>query len=313
MDSAVVAAFSDSPRVRETLSVLLEHECDLRVLPTGALQAETPLCADLALVAAPGASAVLHHLFRRWPTLPVIRVDMTARRGARLRPPRDGAHVQTVPLDPHAIRSAVLHELARHPEVALRGTVGPIVNALRHEIGYALAALRAFADLYGREAEPASDAILSAVTREQVHVLGRCLEQLETFRLRPRAVETARTFGSMFCRELERADTRSDERGMLCGVTVTAAAAHPPGPVALAGILAALLWAHLRRHAEPSTVALQATPDGVTLRFPQRGTAVDSDGSWPLVLASLALQPYCWHLGRRVADGRECLTLHPLS
>jgi len=312
MDAApIVVAFSDSVPLRETLSVLLEHDCDLRQLRADDVGPVDSLFADLAVVAARRAAPLLELLTHRWPTLPIIRVALGESDEPAPRP-TGGSQVHDVPFEPHAIRGAVLRELARQPNAPLRAAVRHVAGTLQHELTYAWTALRAFSAWPAASPDAATDAIFGAVLREQSYVLAEHVGHLESFRDRPRSADWSPAFVATLCAELARPDALTTQRGMLFDCVVDAGAPFPSGPVTLVPVLAPFLRSHVRRHADAAAIRVDASRTGVVLRYPRRSGATTSD-SWPLLLAALALQPWSWFTARTVGDGEERITLRPTS
>lgn len=301
MDTSVVVAFSESPALRETLAVLLEHDCRLRCLPPAAVESSDCGAASVALVAVRRPDPIVHHLRRHWPQVPIVAVDVAeAPAGQPPAPPHDDSRVYRVPLEPHAIRSAVLQRLAPDHDAALRATARVIGETLRAELAYAFTALRAFSALHASSAGPDTYALLGTVMREQSHLLSEIIDQLERFRSRPRGTELSPEFPAVLCRLLQRPDRFSNERGLLCEYTVDAACADA-GPVELAPAVAALLRAHVRRRADSVLVGLRLTRQGVIVRYRRRRTSTTLR-SWPLLLAGLALQPWAWSVSTQIID-----------
>jgi hypothetical protein len=308
---SVVMAFSDSPVLRETLSVLLENECRLDFVNTPG-DASDPLDADLALVATRAPAPLLHSLRARWPALPIIAVQVDQR--ARLAPASVPAmRIQTVPLEPHAIRSAVLDNLVHSADATLRSLLSLITETLGVELTYARAALRSFSALYAATAGPATHAIVAAVMREQSFVLEEMMDCLEALQARPRAPALSADFIPAMGRALEREDLLATRRGMWCHCTVEAWGRSCPGPTSAVPIIARFVWSHLRRRSDAPLIHARATAQELQIRYPVRATAPSAGRSWPLLLAALTLQPWSWQvLSTRMATD-EIITVCPAS
>ena len=309
---AIVAVFSDSLMLRETLAVLLERECHLEFLSQGTTGAVGALSPDLAVLAMPTPDPVLRDLAREWPGLPIVAIDPTqigGRETAALSPP--GSGVKTVALEPQAIRTAVISRLpTTHPfDRRLRAMVSQIGETLRADLQYSFTMLRSFPALYARGAGHHADPILAAILGEQASVIGEHVEQLERFRTRPRTGQLAEDFVEELCRQLEHADAETSQRGLLCACSLDTASPTPPGPVALAPLVAALVQAHLRRRSEPAVINVRAAANRVSMRYTPRSAAHAKTTSWPLLLANLVLETWSWRISTSVSEGEEILTL----
>jgi hypothetical protein len=312
MDTSVVVAFSESPALRETLAVLLEHDCQLRFLRPGAAASADCAAASVALLAIPQPEPVVQDLQRHWPVLPIVAVDIAEREASR-----DAAITQSdsrlcrVPLEPHAIRSSVLQRLAPDREASLRTTARVLATTLRADLSYSFAALRSFSALHASSVGPDTYALLGAVMREQSYVLSETVAQLQRFRRRARVVDMSPHFSTALCHQLERPDRLSGERGMLCKCTVDTACPEA-GPLELAPAVAEFVHAHLRRTADAPIIRVSLQRDGLTVRYPRR-RAVATTRSWPLLLAALALQPWSWSVGNHVDGDQEVVSLRPAA
>ena len=294
----IVVAVSETLAVRETLAILLEQECDLRFAAPASVPSPTLAAADVALVALVDPRPTLTALQQEWPHVPVVAVEVPGRRTATapLAIPAAAAEgtVCRVPLEPHAIRRAVLDRLSPAPESDLSGPIGLVVETLRAELGYALRALRTFSTLHARSPGPDTHALLGAVMREQSHVLAECLEQMERFCARPR--HSAR--GADFLAAVRAAVDRDESPGgrrVVCRWRSTASYA-PPGPTALAPLVAGYVLDHLRRNSAAAVVDGHESGAGLTVVYPpQRGTA-EARLPWALALADFALRPWGWRV-----------------
>jgi hypothetical protein len=309
MDAGVVVAFSESPALRETLAVLLEHDCQLRFLRADSAASADCGVASAALVAMSRPDPVLQELRQHWPALPIVAVDVTRPSAGSLAEPRqtDGG-LYRVPLEPHAIRTTVLQRLAPDRDASLRMTARLVAATLRADLAYPFTALRSFSALQASGGAADTYAVLAAAIREQCCVLADTFDQLQGFRGRPRAVEMSREFSVVLCHQLERSDRLTRERGLFCACSVDVACAVA-GPVELAPAVASLVRAHLRRKAESAVVNVRLTGQGIILRYTRRRAAATR--SWPLLLAALALQPWCWLVGTRVDGDQEVVSLRP--
>ncbi|MFI5397228.1 MAG: hypothetical protein ACHQ9S_16945 [Candidatus Binatia bacterium] len=301
-----VVAFCDSPALRETLSVLLEHECELRFLAPDDVVVNNTICADLAVVAMHRPTDVLHDLTRRWPSLPIIAVAGAAPRAAT------EPGVASVPLDPRAIRTAVLQRLPDERHTFLRASAGLVAETLHTELHYSFTALRSFSALDAGSTAADTFAVFAAIMREQSYVIGEAGDQLYRFQRRPRAVETAPQFAAALCRALEQSDCLVAERGLLCECTVDRTALTAAGPVTLAPEIAAFLRFHLRRRSDSPIAKAKATARGVVLTYTPRTLADPPTASWPLLLAALALRPWSWHVLSTTDGPEERVVVCPL-
>jgi hypothetical protein len=306
MDGDVVVAFPESPALRETLAVLLERDCRLRFLRTDTLPLDECRTASVALVAVARPERVLQDLRQHCPALPIVDVDVTGERRAD-EPSRRDDRVFRVPLEPHAIRGAVLRQLVADSDVSLRATARVIGETLRSDVSYAGTALRSFSALHASSAGPDTYALLGAVMREQSYVLGETVDQLQRFRSRPRAAAMSREFSAALCQQLQRHDHRNGERALLCQCVIDATC-QDPGPVELVPTVAGFLRVHLRRTADTAVVHVRLTPDGVSLRYRRRHSSAKIR-SWPLLLVALALEPWSWSVSTMVDDEQEVVRL----
>jgi hypothetical protein len=309
--SSVVAAFCDSSSLRETLSVLLEHECRLRFLnPEAAPPADS--ATDVAIVATQHPTSLLRHLNARWPSVPIVVVDAQVNRpfaSADVVPQH--ADVHTVPLEPHAIRQAVLERLTAPPHSARRATIRAIAETLRAELTYSFTALRTLTASAASGSDGVTAAVLGTIVREQTYVLDANVEHLQRLRDRPRAVELSSHFVSALCRQLEQPNQEMVERGLLCECATESSAAHDVGPLTLVPMITSFLRAHLRRRSASPVVRVRVTQRGVQLRYEPRRVGPAGVRSWPLLLASLALQPWSWRVDATTSAQQETVGLRP--
>jgi hypothetical protein len=302
---ALVAAFCDSVTVRETLAVLLEDACQLHfVHPHGGVPPE--LEADLALVATRAPAPLLQALAHRWPTLPIVAVDLAA-----TAPPPGGSPLSTVPLEPHAIRTAVLRELPQHSGAALRALVHRVVHALQAELAYAFAALRSFAALHTAGAGPDSYTILGALAAEQCRAIMQSAEHLHDFLGRPRNAEVSPRFVEALCDALERPEPSTDAV-LFAYTSAPSEAAQVPGPLHLTPVVAGCLRAYLQRRTAAPLIHIHTADSGITIRYEARPSTAAVTGSWPLLLASLALAPSAWQVTTAMQGDEEIVHVHPM-
>jgi hypothetical protein len=307
MDAApLVVAFSDSLAVRETLSILLEHDCELRFLGADIVLPRDSLLADLAVVAVRQPAGLLHDLTQHWPTLPIVAVHTAAEMAPPITPVHPG--IASVPLEPHAIRAAVMQRLLGARYAPLRAAVRMLAESLRAELSYPLAALRSFA--VANAISRGTDRVFPAIAREQSYLLGDAIDHLEWFRARPRRVETSPEFLVALCRALERPDTPA-ERALLCECIIESSNRMPAGPLALAPVLGSFLLAHLRRRADPPVITIRITPEGALLHYRPRPPVQAVGNSWPLLLAALTARPWEWQLLRFADRDEEAIALRP--
>jgi hypothetical protein len=308
---SVVAAFCDSSSLRETLSVLLEHECRLRFLnPESAPPVDS--ATDVAIVATRHPSSLLRHLSVRWASVPIVVVGTQFNRSpapADIVPQQ--ADVHTVPLEPHAIRQAVLERLTARPHGALRATVRSIAETLRAELAYPFTALRTLTAAPASGSDGVTDAVLGTIVREQTYVLDANVEHLQRLRDRPRAVELSSHFVSALCRQLEQSNQEMVERGLLCECATESSAADDVGPLTLVPMITSFLRAHLRRRSASPVVRVRVTQRGIQLRYEPRRVGPAGFRSWPLLLASLALQPWSWRVDAMTSAHQEMVGLRP--
>jgi hypothetical protein len=301
----VVVAFSDSRAVRETLSVLLEHDCELRFMAHDGAPAADTMLADLALVAVRRSTAVVRDLLRRCPTMPIVAVQLPDVSAPTIPPP---TRVDCVPLEPHAIRAAVLRKLSDTASAPLAATLRLVGVALHAEIAHTLGGLRSCAALCGSSA--AVD-VLAVMMREQAQIIACAFEQLERFRRRPRRVERADDFALALCRALEAREDAPVARPLLYECSVDDDCTRRAGPVSLIPLVVGLLRAHLSRRCDAPPVRVSAQRDGVILRYPPRPAAASTASSWPLLLVSLALQPCAWQILCATGQAEEALRICP--
>jgi hypothetical protein len=307
MDAApVVVAFSDSRAVRETLSVLLEHDCDLRFAAGDGAPAADTMLADLAVVAVRQPAGLLRDLTQRWPALPIVAVQTAA----AVAPPVTRTHrtLASVPLEPHAIRTAVVQGLTGAGYAPVRAAVRMLAEALRAELSYPLAALRWFVAVQAPSCS--ADRVFAAIAREQSYVVSEAIDHLERFRDRSRRAETSTEFLVALCRALDQPNAAAD-RAPLCRCVIDSDKRMPAGPLTLAPLLGTFLRAHLRRQADAPVITISVTAKGAVLRYRPRTAVPRASDSWPLVLAALALAPWGWQFSRSAGSGEEAIVMRP--
>lgn len=307
MDAApLVVAFSDSLPVRETLSILLEHDCELRFLGTDNVPPQHSMSADLALVAVRRPAGLLHDLTRHWPTLPIVAVQTAPEMALPITLAYPG--VASVPLDPHAIRTAVLQRLTGAGSAPLCAAVRILADSLRAELTYPFAALRSFAVVDALSG--GTDRVFAAIAREQSYVLGEAIDHLERFHARSRRVEASPEFLVALCRALERPGAPA-ERFLLCECSIDFGMKMPAGPLTLAPVIAAFLRAHLRRRTESPVITVRITAEGALLRYRAPPAQQAVSNSWPLLLAALAARPWRWQLFHSLDHAEGVIALRP--
>jgi hypothetical protein len=301
-----VVAFSDSRAVRETLTVLLEHDCDLRFVAREVAPAAETMLADLVLVAVRRPAGLLRELTQRWPALPIVAVQT----GTETAPAVMLAHcaVASVPLEPHAIRTAVTQGLTDAGYAPLCAAVRMLADALRAELSYPFAALRSFVAV--ETLSHGADTVFAAIAREQSYVLGEAIDHLEQFRTRCRRAETSPEFLIALCRALERPSAPAD-RALLCQCVIDSGKRTPAGPLTLAPLLGTFLRAHLRRRADAPVITIRITAEGAVFRYRPRPPVQPASDSWPVLLAALAVAPWGWQLLRTVGSAEEAIVLRP--
>ena len=159
-----------------------------------------------------------------------------------------------VALEPHTIRSAVFDRLRTVPESDLSGPIRLVVDTLRTELGYALRALRTFSTLHATSPGPDTHALLGAVMREQSHVLAECLEQMDRFCGRSTSTrEEGADFLAAVRAAIHRGPDAPGTRRVVCRWSGPVSWS-PPGPTALAPLVASYLLDHLRRSSAAAVV-----------------------------------------------------------
>lgn len=310
--TSVVVAFAESPRLRETLSVLLERDCALRFLNPSLVAPPLDIDADVAVVAAPRASGLLRSLTVHWPRCRIVVVDTEGDpESTRSSSVALGAVVRTIPLEPYAIRHAVLEHLSAPPRSALCATVRSVAETLGAELQYPFAALRTLTIPSAAVMEPLTGTLLGTIVREQTEVLDASSNQTQRFRDRPRAVEMSSQFVPALCRRLQEADRDTVERGVLCECTTEEPVAPSVGPLTLVPTVSSFLHAHLRRRVGAPVVSVRVTKLGVLIRYQPRRASPADGRSWPLLLAALALRPWSWCVSAATQAQEETVGLYP--
>ncbi len=296
--------------LRETLAVLLERDCHLEFLSPGTPAAVAALSPDLAVLATPRPIQLLEDLTRRCPTLPIVAVEVASTTSTGESPPEWPDGIMSVPLEPDAIRTAVMEKLTREPDAALRAAVRMIAATLQADLTDSLAALRSCAQHLAKAGTDA-DAALGTVVRQHSDVASEALEEMLRFHTRPRLVEQSPEFAAAVCRELAGQDAVAEQH-LLCAWKIDAAVPHAVGPVTLAPIVAGFLRAHLRRRVESSVVSVRATEGGVTLSYPLKTPADTTPNLLPLRLAEIALQARRWTISTSSSGHAESISLAPM-
>jgi hypothetical protein len=312
----LVAAFADSPALRETLSVLLEHDCDLRFLSCDTPPPALTLAADLAVLATTNADFFLRRLSTDWPTVPIVAIDLgtperTAKDDARASGDPRYPHVRRVPLAPEAIRDAVLPHLRARPDQALRIEVARLGACLHAQLKPALDSLRSLgtgAVLHGQTRASAHAGI-----HRQARLIAQAVEQIEVFRRRPGNVQPSRRFVSRVCDELSRPAQGSPETRLRCECVLRSRIPGPPGPAALAPTLATLLHAHLLRRSTSPIISVFALQRGISIRYPGHVAPPAEPISWPLLLASLAVRACDWQIDVFREESFEIINVRPYT
>ena len=295
----IVVAVSETVAVRETLAILLEEECDLRFAAPASLPPPDLAVADLALVALADPRPTLAHLERDWPHLPVVAVNVPGRRAtaAALSAPLIAAAdaVCRIALEPHTIRSAVFERLRPVPESGLSGPIRLVVDTLRTELGYALRALRTFSTLHATSPGPDTHALLGAVMREQSHVLAESLEQMDRYCGRARHTQQGTDFLAAVRAAIDRGPDVPGARRVVCRWSVPVSWS-PPGPTALAPLVASYLLDHLRRSSAAAVVDGHESGGRLTIDYPPQRPAAGARLPWALALVDFALHPSGWRV-----------------
>jgi len=296
--------------LRETLAVLLERDCRLEFLNPGAAGPVAALSPDLAILATPTPARLLHDLTRHCPTLPIVSVEL-ASTTAPAGTPGLPVGVTCVPLEPHAIRSAVMERLACGPDPELHATVRAIADALHAEVAQSLAALRTCARHLAKAGTAAGTTLVDLV-REHGAVVGAALDDLQRFQARPRQHQPAADFAAAVCRELAQHDATAETR-LVCGCKIDASIPLPPGPVALAPVVGAFLHAYLRRRVGAPVVRVAANDRGVRLWYPAPPASGPASALLPLRLAGLTLPSWRWSLSMSSSEDLEMILLSPTT
>jgi len=306
--SPLVVAYSDSPALRETLAVLLEHDCSLRFADMVQAEPSAPEPPDVAVVAVPRPQTLLRSISDRWPSVPIVAIDLSALQpiAPRTTPPT----VQLVPLEPQAIRAAVLQRSRPPHHAVLTTTVALIAQTLRDELNYSLTVLRAFAALHAASPGADTHAILAATVREQAQGLVHTFAQLDLFRQRPRGGALSADFVGALCRQLERPERVDDDRAILCECRIEAALPADGGPMTLVPLLARLIRAHLVRRSSAALVTVRGNGTSVGMRYVPHASPPSAAASWPLLLAGLALRPWNWKVCTTTSGSEESVELH---
>jgi hypothetical protein len=302
----IVAAFSDSPALQETLSVLLEHECQLQFTSVESLTRRDVMPADLALVAMRSPAGVLREIATHWPALPVVAVSISE---VDLAAPPAPSQARTVPLEPNAIRTAVRQELARHAAGLPASAVALIAEAFRVQLASPITALRAVAGCAAQR-PGANDAVLADVLRQQSYVLSQVVDQLNLFRMRPHRAVLSERFIADLCGDLELVDNAEGEPTVLCDRARSGGAAAQ-GPVTLVPTLTAFLRAHLRRWSNAPVVCVRGSEREISMQYPVRPPG--GGFSLPLMLAGLVLQPWSWRVFRLIEQHEETVRIAPAT
>jgi len=299
MDTGVVVAFPQSPALRETLAVLLEHDCQLHFLRPDAAHSDACLAASVAVVAVERPDTLVQSLRQHFPQLPIVAVELE---GGWSEPMVPAPTVCRVPLEPHAIRSTVLQRLTPDGDASLRSATRLIGETLQAHLAYALTALRSFSALHASSAGPDTYALLGAVMREQSYVLAEAVDHLQRFQSRPRLADASPDFCLALTQQLQRVDSATDVWPFLCEV-IGDQSSCTRGPAQLVPTVAPLLRAHLRRRADGPLVQMRLSSEGLRIAYRRRWSA-SKMRSWPLVLATLMLEPWSWSVST-AADGDQ--------
>lgn len=274
----IVAIFTSNRSLRETLGILLEHDCHVQAMPPAAT-ATLGSAPSLAVVASPAATVVAARIRDVWPDVPVVVI----REANEPAPARDETS-EIVPLDPHAIRRAVLKHLRPSSDGTLRLCAAAIGESLKAAWQPRLRRLR-------RELEPMTTSAREKM-RADLAALMADHALLQRFVNRPPDSRQS----SMFIGELASL-LREELMGSAFDFTVEEPLPRNPaqGPLALAAVLASLLAAA----AQPqSTQAIQAraTEDSLYLSFAARRDHHLTHVPLALVLVGLALEPWSWRV-----------------
>lgn len=301
--ASIIAAFSDSPALQETLSVLLENECELQFLTVDSLARRDVMPADVALVAMRSPDGLLNELATHWPTLPVVTVivDDAATH------PLSGTS-SSVRLDPNAVRTAVRVALARHAAGIPASAVARIADGVRVQLAVSFTGLRAVSGCTTQLHRP-EKSLLSAVLHQESVTISEMVAHLEAFRTRPRRAVLSSCFLADLCGELERSDAVAGERNLICSSAVDLSVHATAGPVTLVPTLGGFLRAHLRRSSRRSTVQVSGKDGEITIRYRVRPPS--GAFSLPLLLTGLALQPWSWRVFRSTDQEDETVRLTP--
>ncbi|MBI3785873.1 MAG: hypothetical protein HY270_20975 [Deltaproteobacteria bacterium] len=303
--TAQVVAVAASAQNRETLSILLEDQCQLQFLTPATVSNGQTLHADMCLVCEAVSPALLDSLQRLYPKAPILIVGGPDEARSLARAYRD---VVVVALQPNELRRAVSDHLRNHqrsgPSSALARAINFVVEPLPAALAYPSHALRT---LPLHAAQPASTAIIASILIEQAAVLDTILQSLVSFVRRPVNADAGTDFFERICREIARlanASTRITYRRTSAGSWPS-----PVGPTALVPLLCQLLSTYLRRRIDVATILLTVEQHRLSLEYPTRVEHVGGLAELVWRLSSLALDEHGWRLQRDATPGREILSL----
>jgi len=292
--------------LRETLAVLLERDCRLQFFNPGTVRQVAAPAPDVAVLATSAPGRLIDDLARYYPTVPIVRVQVVPE-AAPSRAAESCGRMTIVPLEPHAIRNAVMARLADGPDATLHAVVRAIVDALHAELVPALAALRVAARQLGQT--NAARAALVDSLRQHSAVASAVGNDLLRFQARPRDAARSADFGAAVCRELAERDAAADVR-RLHGCQLDTSVPLPPGPVGLAPLISSVLHRHLSRRTNVPVVRATAGRRGVRLSYP-RPSAQSASGLLALRLIGLILPPSGWSLEISRTAREEIISLSP--
>jgi hypothetical protein len=274
------------------------------------------LAADLAVLATANADFLVRRLSADWPTVPIVSIDLgeAGRTGGtddRVNGGAPDSHVHRVPLEPEAIRAAVLPHLQGNADRTLRIEIARLCACLQAEVKPALESLRLLSESAALHQQGGAN-IWAGIGRD-ARLLEQAVEELEVFRRRTSDVQPSRRFVSRVCQELSRPAAASARDALRCECVVQSGIPGPPGPAALAPTLATLLRAHLQRRSTSPVISVFALQRGISIRYPGSIAPPAEPVSWPLLLASIAVRSCHWQIDLIREELFEIIDLHPYT
>ncbi len=287
----IVTVFATSPSLRETFTVLLEHDCHLDFArgPAAAIGRSAPA---VAVVATDAPIALAAQVSRVWPQVPVIVVSNTESPGF-------GARHELVGLDPHAIRRTVLKHLRTSSDAALRSCAASIGTALASDWTPRLRRLAGFGGDGGRSV---------ATVADDAAALLADAELLRRFSGRARAARRSEQFIQELVSGLR---DRIANAGAAIALAGSCGGSNAHGPLDLADLIASLLAARLRSRQSAAMITAVATGSSLRIAFDRAPAGGATHVELALVLAGLALDPWSWRVLVRSDGASEEIILCP--